>query len=157
VSPRAQSRRYGGEFGRSSSREFCARKECSARAQCAPKLAPGWPGPRCSPCPAPPAGGSPNGSGCACSPWSAAWPPAVGACGCASPGAGPGPPASPLQSPGCRAFRPADQPERPRRPGRRTPGPAEPRPPSATAGGRHRGCTCTGMAVSTQNTTNCTG
>jgi len=93
-----------------------------------------WPGPRCSPRPGRRVGGSRNGCGCACSPSRAARPPAAGACGSGSPGAGPGPPRSPPRSPGCTPFRPADQPEQPLRPGRKTPGPVEPRPPDATAG-----------------------
>jgi hypothetical protein len=59
---------------------------------------------------------------------------AAGACGSASPKAGPGPRRSPSRPPACRPSRPADQPEQPLRPGRRTPGLVEPRPPGATAG-----------------------
>ena len=74
---------------------------------------------------APPAPASPSPGGS---------PAAGAACGYGSPNAGPGPARSPPQSPGCRPFHPADQPEQPARPERRTPGPVEPRPPGATAG-----------------------
>jgi hypothetical protein len=44
-----------------------------------------WPGRRCSPWPATPAAGNPNGSGCACSPAPAASPAAADGSGCGSP------------------------------------------------------------------------
>ena len=81
-----------------------------------------------------PAAGNPNGCGCACSPSPAAWPAAAAACGSASPSAGPGPPMSPPRPPACKPFHLANQPGQLRRPGGRTPGPVEPRPPGATAG-----------------------
>jgi hypothetical protein len=93
-----------------------------------------WPGLRCSRCPARPAAGSPDGYGCACSPSPAAWSAVAGACGSAWPDAGYGPSRSPPQPPACRPSHPADQAEQPRRPGRRTPGPVEPRSPGAAAG-----------------------
>jgi hypothetical protein len=93
-----------------------------------------WPGHRCSRWPGRPAAGSPSGSGCACSPSRAGSPAEAAGCGCASRRTGPGPRTSPPQPPACRPSHPADQPEQLQRPGRRNPGPVEPRPPGAAAG-----------------------
>ena len=76
----------------------CATCPCRAStrtrsgARSSPWPASSWPGCRCSPSTAPPADGSPNGSGCACSPPPGASSAAAAACGSASPPAGPGPP-----------------------------------------------------------------
>ncbi len=94
------------------------------------------PGCRCSPSPAKPAAGNPDGCGCGSSPVPGASSAAAAACGSASPSAGPGPRRSPPQSPASRPSHPADQPKPSLRPERTPAGPWNPAHP-ARQPGRH--------------------